>query len=204
MTYGNNKLAIKTGSFYKNRSHKFVLPILIRSYGKSMTLLYNIMCKAAVGVNDKTAANLGVTYYRHLFILVDIKATKVKIIQTQLYKDFASFMKDVRSHEAYEYDYCYEQNMQMVILKLPEKYNEVIENFLKGSYSKMLSEEEIERIFTRDRDIHTKSVLKKDINIKSQFTEEVRKNFFMDDSPEVDWYEFDFPPEHKEEIFNNK
>ena len=35
-------------------------------------------------------------------------------------------------------------------------------------------------------------------------TEEVRKNFFMDDSPEVDWYEFDFPPEHKEEIFNNK
>jgi len=204
MIYGNNKLAIIKGNFYKNRSHKFVLPILIRSYGKSMTLLYNTMCKAAVGVNDQTAANLGITYYRHLFILIDVKATKVKIAQTQLYKDFASFMKVIRSHEAYEYDYCYEQDMQMIILKLPEKYSEVIEEFLKGSYSKMLSEEEIERIFTRDKDAHTKSVLKKDISMKSQFTEEVKKNFFMDDSPQVDWYEFDFPPEHKEEIFNSK
>ena len=204
MIYGKNKLVIKKGSFYTNRSRKFVLPILIRSYDKSITTLYNTMSKAAVCINDHTAAKLGNLYKRHLFILVDIEATKEKIVKNQLFEDFSSFMKTLKEHEAYEHDYCYGNNMLMIVLKLPERYTETVASFRKGRYSKMLSIKDIDRIFNRDLDKDTRAILKRDVLIKQKFTEEVKKNFFIDESPEVDWSEFDFPPEMQEEVFNHK
>lgn len=197
--YGNNKFEFKKdGNVYENRTFKFVLPLL-KIYGQSIINIYNQMRKVAVGINDFTAMQLGVDYDKHIFILVDIENT-----EAYLESSFDGFLETIRQHPAYEYDYCYDFKLKlhMVIIKLPDRFVKALQHFKESRYSKMFNKADLDFFFSTKRGEVHKPILTKEHSYKKIFEEKIKENFVLQEAPQEEWYEYDFPLELKEEIFN--
>jgi hypothetical protein len=196
--YGKRKINIKKNlQPYENRTYRFVLPI-IKVYGKQLLSLFSSLKKVAVGINDYTAMELGIEYDKHIFILIDVQNTE----------NFDDLLWTIKQHPAYEYDYVFDiyNQLHMIILKMPQKFINVLEHFKSGNYSKMFTKEDLQ-FFFGGKDWHSvhkeiKPILTKQEAYKPVFEKKIKEEFMIVDLPNIEWKEFDFPPELKEEIFN--
>lgn len=87
---------------------------------------------------------------------------------------FLNFLKQIRKSSYYYDDYIYDEKIHIVVYNLPEKYNKAYDEFIKGKYSKMFSEEEIKELFTHEDNI---AVLKKLPQYKEIFINQVKRTF---------------------------
>lgn len=196
--YGKNKLDVTKGSpFYKNRTFKFILPI-IKLYGKTFLDIYNSLRKIAVGINDYNIASMDIIYNKHIFILIDVDATQC----------FDDLLEMIKIHPAYENDYIYSMtyNLHMLVIKIPNDFISTLENFKQGRYSQMYNQDNLDLLFKNDipkvGKNPIKMVLRKDSAYRPIFEAEIKKHFRIEDVPQVEWDEYDFPIELKEEVFN--
>mgnify|MGYP000962993679 FL=1 len=143
-------------------------------------------------------------------------------INLQKYREkFQQFLHFVRIQHYYTSDYVYKYDKfstgHVVVLKIPYIFKNAMYNFIKGKYSLMYSEEQINKYFgfrkfdnkTLEREVNkiiksTRDVFLKDEKRKKAFIKRVNFDFDTNIKEEMfnDNFELDYPPRFSEEIFN--
>lgn len=191
---GNIEMELSKGEAFENRTWKYLLPLL-REYGKAFTGKINSVFKVACGIGDIVIENSGTKYEKHLFVLLDTKISN---------RFFLAFIDWIRVQPYYEDDYVFgdiqKSTKHMVVLQLPEKFHNSLEEFKKGRYSKMYDKDVIDNIFKNKPEV--KRVLIRDNNYKLKFIEEVNSNFNTNiEDFDIENYELDYPFNTTEETF---
>lgn len=184
-------MKITIGRVYKNRTLKYILPLIKKYHDNLLITMLNSVGILAVGIGDMLYDS---KQYKnqHVFILIDNKANP------SIFNELIDYIMD---KEYYEDDYSFDNiitgRMQMVILKLPE---DVIQQFLDGKYSKMYYYEDA-RDFIIDNNVY--NVLIKSKEHKPTFIKELEIEFGTTlTMEELGDRELDIPPKKSEEIFN--
>ena len=122
-----------------SKSWLYLTPLL-RLYGNNFANSI-IPLTEQVGVGDSA---IGVEYSNHIFWL--LKGSIYKVYQVVFH---------LREQDYYEDDYAYsdltnlhEDNyLHMIIIKIPDMYNGVVEKFLEGRFSEMLDAEVVKELY---------------------------------------------------------
>jgi hypothetical protein len=184
-------MKIKIGKVFKNRTLKYVLPMIKKYYDDTLVSLLNSVGILAVGIGDFLIEK---DYKQHVFVLVDSK------VNPRIFNELIYYVED---KEYYEDDYSFDNlltgRLQMIIFKLPE---DIIQTFLLGKYSKMYYFEDACEFLKNDNAF---DVIIKNKKHKPKFIKEVKTEFGTElKMEEVGTRELDIPPIKKEEIFNYK
>jgi len=203
-------MEIKKDSLITNKTRKYLYPI-INYYGDKFVGIMNSLNKAGIGIGDMILERSGITYERHLFILINLKKTYLSGV------NFPEVLNLLREHHSYEDDYRYDLTgkYHMIVIKIPDKYISSFENFKQSQFSKMFSEEEIDLLFKNkiknddyQKQINDiKSILKKDVEYQKEFRKLISQKFKMkleEIHPDALTGELDFNIKNKEEKFNYK
>lgn len=181
-----------------NKTKRYLTPCL-RTYGETFINRYSGVFKVAIGIGDIVAIKSGVSFEKHLFILLESKTN---------FQSYITFMKWIREQEFFEEDYAYDHiakgHLHMVVIKLPEECYNAHDNLLKGKFSEMYSPEELKKFF--DESSEEYKVLIKDHNYKLDFSKKLKEEYEIDLTPDDidDKFEFEFPIKEIEEIFNTE
>lgn len=203
-------MKIQLGKIYINRTRKYLFPI-IKEYDTEFTSKINSMFKVGIGIGDMILNKSGIHHEKHIFLLVDAKASVVNFHET---------LEWLREHPAYEDDYAYDNvydgRLHMIVIKIPNNRIETFEKFKCGQFSKMYTPEDIKKFFTyhgKDQEgmkmyQNIQKVLIHEHNYKIEFAKQIQQEFHIPEhySPnEIDPNaEFDFPILLQEEFFNVK
>lgn len=199
-------MMLQNGKLYKNRTYKYLYPS-IKYYGEELRLKLNTVSKMAIGVGDINISSAPPA----LYILLDTSNTTL-MYQTK----FSEFLEWIRTKYFYFTDYLFTENSHMIVIKIPSKFENIIDHFLLGEYSKLYPLKEINQYFcevvcidkkieeNRNKEIlESKNILMKNINQREIFIKKVQQDFGLlvnrEDFLNV---EIDYPPKLKEEIFN--
>ena len=124
-------MKIKLGKVFKNKTLKYVLPMLKKYYDETLITMLNSVGILGVGIGDFL---INKKYSQHVFVLIDSK------FNPTIFNELIYYVSD---KDYYEDDYSYDNlltgRMQMVIFKLPE---DIIDTFIAGQYSKLYYFEE--------------------------------------------------------------
>lgn len=194
-----------------NRTYKYLLPCLYDAnteYAKRLKSLY----KYQVGLFDyaNVLNNGNITYKKCVAIVFDtnkylsnVSPTKKKIIKNSFYiKNTINFF---RKCDNYVKDYPFHDprnnDLHILVLKIPEKYYLSYSKFIQSEYSRMYDNSQME-LFTMDN--RTIKILKKDESIYKEVANSFRKEFGNINVNINNLKEFDFPLTFKlsEEIVN--
>lgn len=189
-----NKVSSQEGIF-PNKTREYLLPC-IKEYGPAFIRKFNDIFKVAIGIGDIVVINRGLSYEKHLFILLDTTIANTHFIR---------FLEWIRSEYMYQDDYVFgdiqKSKHHMIVIKFPEKFHEVISKFYKGKYSEMFKQGDIETYFSKLPD--TQKILIKDHNYKIIFVKKLNSEFGTQITPDEYDGELDFPPRPDQEVFNN-
>lgn len=188
-------MKLQVSSIVINKTHKYLLPCLLE-YGEEFSFQYHKVWKAGVGIGDIITIKSNIQFEKHIFVLLDSQRNL---------GTFENFMIWVREQSMYEDDYAYDNllsgSLHMLVLKLPEKFYTSYDLFKQSKYSKMYSVEQVNKWVSS---ASNRAVLIKDHNYKIEFAKQVKDRFGVDLKAEEidDSFEFDFPLNEDEELFN--
>lgn len=189
---------IEIGKQYINKTWRFLSPCL-KGHGAPFVNRFNRLFKLSVGIHDTLLGGSPLSNGRNIYILIDKKYKE---------KYFTEFMSFLSYQEYFKGDYCPDTDLiksrkHMVILEIPEEYNNAYDSFLKSQYSKMYTKEQLEILFSGTLKGTDVGILTKSKSAFESFTKEVSKEFKTIINP-LDFYEteYAFPLKKREEIFN--
>lgn len=210
-------MEIHSGKLFKNKTWRYLYPTL-KCYGPDLDNYITSFIKLSIGIGDTNVA----FEEDNLFILFDVELKNHMQINLQKYREkFQQFLHFVRIQHYYTSDYVYKYDKfstgHVVVLKIPYIFKNAMYNFIKGKYSLMYSEEQINKYFgfrkfdnkTLEREVNkiiksTRDVFLKDEKRKKAFIKRVNFDFDTNIKEEMfnDNFELDYPPRFSEEIFN--
>ncbi len=210
-------MRIISGNVIKNRTYKYLFPVL-KTYGGKLQDYLNSFYKLAVGIGDNNYKSSDDC----LYILFDVNynlAGKKNSMENRAY--FEEFITWLKNQSFYKTDYMYDISgvncYHMVVIKIPEEYLNAYSNFLQGKYSQMYTDKQISKLFdilNNDTNVpgitirnsrvkECRDVFKRTPSRLKEFVEIVNKEFGTQVSEEhFKDAELDFPIKVKEEIFN--
>ena len=197
----NTEMDIVIGKLYINRTVRYLVPGL-GFYGPTLKTKLNLVFKLAFGIHDTLLEGSHLEGQKNIYILVD------KLVRPEL---FQNFMDWVKHQEYYVTDYVYDSILEnhsrkhMIVLAYPPSMEDAYDKFLLGNYSKMYTRQEITSYFAEESKLETRQVLMKTVHAKHRFIYSVKETFDTQ-LEEQDFltgsWEYDFPPNTKEEFFN--
>jgi len=183
-----------------NRTYKYLLPCLYDNkteYKKRLKSLF----KYQIGLFDyaNMVNNGEVTYSKCVAILFDsskyfsvVSNSKKKVIRNSFY--IKSTMKFFRKADNYVKDYSFHDprnnDLHILVLKIPEKYYTAYSKFIKSEYSRMYTSKQMEMFTLDDRVV---KILKKDQTIFKEISNSFESEFGTSIDHIDDLKEFDFP-----------
>ena len=191
-------MQIEIGKYYVNKTWRFLLPCL-RGHGDIFVSKFNPVFKLAVGIHDTLLDNSKKSDGRSIYILCDKFANRIA---------FDEFLDWIKYQDAYIADYCPDSEIlksrkHVIIIKIPELYNDAYDHFLQGNYSLMYLKEELNLLFSNPGKKKEYDILSREPKIIEEFVKEVNKEFktnaVIDDFKNA---ELELPLKKTEEIFN--
>ena len=191
-------MQIEIGKYYVNKTWRFLLPCL-RGHGDIFVSKFNPVFKLAVGIHDTLLDNSKKAEGRSIYILCDKFANRIA---------FDEFLDWIKYQDAYIADYCPDSEIlksrkHVIIIKIPEVYNDAYDNFLQGNYSLMYLEQDLKLLFSSSTKQKEYDILSRNPKIIEEFTKVVNKEFktnaVIDDFKNA---ELEIPLVKTEEIFN--
>jgi hypothetical protein len=183
-------MKIEIGKFYMNKTREYLLPCLC-DHGKTLMKAINGLKKLAVGTGDQFIT--GSVHKNHIFLLVDIDC-----------KNFTQILKWIKTQSFYVNDYPFDDILSgyqhMIVLQIPENYEDAKPEFVEGKYSKMYTQEQINHVFNN----RYMDVLVRDKEKLISFISTVNKMYDVRIDYRTWQGEVEFPPVKEEEIFNFK
>ena len=190
-------MQIELGKIYVNKTYKYLLPCL-KMHGPTFVVKLNSIFNLAFGLHDCLLDGSDYQQQKLIYILSD------KLYQPAKFQNFLNYVK---CQDYYVTDYAYDDiekgRKHMVVIKFPEKYNDIYDKFKKGKYSKMYCKDEIEQFFPKDSEV--KRILVKSLSMRDVFIQKVFDSFgttLSHKDLKDENIEYDFPPEKQKEFFN--
>ena len=191
---------IEIGKYYVNKTWRFLLPCL-RGHGDVFVKKFNPIFKLAVGIHDTLVDGSKISKGRNIYILCD------KLTQEKLYNEFIEW---IRCQSYYVGDYCPDSEIidsrkQMIVINIPEMFNDAYDNFLQGNYSVMYLDNELKALFSSLERKKELNILTRNSSIIVDFIKQVNEEFktFVNEE-DFKMSELELPLKKKEEIFNCK
>lgn len=191
-------MEIKIGEYYVNKTWRFLMPCL-RGHGDEFVKRFNPLFKLGVGIFDSFAQGNPWTKGRNIYILFD---------KYYLPRQFNDFLEWIKQQSYYRFDYCPEADIissrkHMVVLHIPEVFNDAYDHFLQGSYSTMYLDSEIGILFSNSERQQEKKILTRDSSILDDYVKKVNDRFGTNaTNSDFQISEYEFPLQKDEEIFN--
>jgi len=189
---------IEIGKYYVNKTWRFLLPCL-RGHGDVFIKKFNPIFKLAVGIHDTLTDGSSISNGRSIYILCDKLTNKV---------NFDEFLDWVKYQEYYIADYCPDSEIlksrkHMIVLSVPEMFNDAYDHFLQGNYSLMYLEQELKLLFSNNTRKKEYDILSRNPQIINDFVKEVNEEFGTNvKSDSFKNSELELPLKKTEEIFN--
>ena len=189
---------IEIGKYYVNKTWRFLLPCL-RGHGDIFVSKFNPVFKLAVAIHDTLLDDSKKSEGRSIYILCDKLGNKPA---------FDEFLDWIKYQDCYVADYCPDSEIlksrkHVIIVKIPEIYNDAYDHFLKGNFSLMYLEEDLKLLFSNPQKKKEYDILSRNSEIVEEFVKEVNKEFktlvTADDFKNA---ELELPLKKTEEIFN--
>jgi hypothetical protein len=189
---------IEIGKYYVNKTWRFLLPCL-RGHGDIFVSKFNPVFKLAVAIHDTLLDDSKKAEGRSIYILCDKLANKIA---------FDDFLDWIKYQDYYIGDYCPDSEIlksrkHVIIIKIPEVYNDAYDHFLKSNFSLMYLDEELKLLFSNPGKKKEYDILSREPKIIEDFVKEVNKEFgsnaIVDDFKNA---ELELPLRKTEEIFN--
>lgn len=191
---------IQIGECYVNKTWRFLLPCL-RGHGDVFVRKFNPVFKLAVGIHDMLVDGSPIMNGRSIFILCD------KLVHQ---REFENFLEWIKYQSYYIADYCPDSEIlksrkHVIVVAVPERFNDAYDHFLQGSYSTMYLEDEIKLLFSGEVRKQEYDILMRGAKTVDDFVKKVNIEFGTTAMPEdFKMAELDFPLVKTEEIFNYK
>ena len=191
-------MQIEIGKYYVNKTWRFLLPCL-RGHGDIFVSKFNPVFKLAVGIHDTLLDNSKKSDGRSIYILCDKFTNRIA---------FDEFLDWIKYQDSYIGDYCPDSEIlksrkHVIVISIPEVYNDAYDNFLQGNYSLMYLEQDLKLLFSSSTKQKEYDILSRNPKIIEEFTKVVNKEFktnaVIDDFKNA---ELELPLKKTEEIFN--
>lgn len=191
-------MQIIIGTYYVNKTWKYLVPCL-SDYGSTFKAKYNSLFKLATGVHDCIFDGTKYENGRYVYILID------KLYRPAVTQNILQWMTYQSCYvTSYAFDDLVKGRKHMLVLSIPELYNDSYDSFIKGSYSQMYSDNQIDILFP-DPTNEVRAVLKRTKNAYSSFITKVNSSFDSNiTKKDLIGAELDFPLEKGKEFFNYK
>lgn len=201
-------MLLKLGNIVINPTARFLAPILstfTTQFLQNFNLIRTSLLGFAIGDLSYDKAKKQ-THNYFLFIVVSVNGVydtkKNRFLSS---KQSRIVLKQVLGYfktTSYYYDdYIYDDNIHVIVIKLPQEFNQAYDNFIKGKYSAMYSDAEIKILFSDKNNI---AILKKLPEYKETFKEKIKQRFGVsignykseipDEIINTDNTEFELPP----------
>jgi hypothetical protein len=151
-----------------------------------------------MGIHDCVLDGTDFENQRLIYMLLDKKYNP---------RAYESFMNWIKHQNFYVTDYSHDVTLDgrrhMVVVKVPKKFEDAHEQFIKSRYSSMYLPEEIETLFEGEDSRKVKEILLQYDSARKEFVDKVN-NTFKTAMRIEDTYggELDFPIEKEKEYFN--
>ena len=186
-------MQIEIGKVYKNKTWKFLL-VCLKGYGDVFVRKFNPLFKLGMGVGDDYMKDVECCQGKNLFIMID------KLSYEKLSEDFLRY---VRYQTYYKYDYAIGNRKHMIVLSIPEIFEDAYDQFMEGRYSMMFSQENVKLLFSSSERKEEYGILMKEEETRKKFIKKVNEEFGTSvQTFDTFLKEYEFPPNMKEEIFN--
>ena len=171
----------------------------LRGHGDIFVSKFNPVFKLAVAIHDTLLDDSKKAEGRSIYILCDKFANRIA---------FDEFLDWIKYQDAYIADYCPDSEIlksrkHVIVIAIPEVYNDAYDNFLQGNYSLMYLEQDLKSLFSSSTKQKEYDILSRNPKIIEEFTKVVNKEFktnaVIDDFKNV---ELELPLKKTEEIFN--
>lgn len=185
---------------FVNKTSRFLLPCL-RGYGEDFVKRFNSFYKYAVGISDSYWYGVTKDRGRYIFILCN---TGKNIYQIH------NFLHWIKKKPFFVESYCPDaaiktSNKLMIVLEIPERFNNAYDMFVQGKFSQMFTEEEKELLFL-DKNLESYQILSRSIDYMESFVNKLNSEFEtsikVKDFDEIP-PEMEIPLKSVEEIFNS-
>lgn len=187
-------MKIQLGTIYINRTKTYLVPILCE-HGKTFEDKVANMFKLAMGLGDFALIEMGLVIKNSVFILIDTKFTRTK---------FKENLNWIRCQKYYKFDYPFDDvhtgHLHMIVVSIPEKYNDSLLEFHTGRYSKMYNYQDVRRFFQEDKDEF--KVLTKNPEMLITFVDKINNMFKTNVEYDTFGGEYDFTLKDEDEYFN--
>lgn len=189
---------VKISQIYINKTWKYLVPAT-KIYGDLFKVRMENLYKLAAGYGDECyPRKVG----KSIFLVVD------KLYIPDKYNHTMTWL---RNQDYYITDYPFDNietgRMQMIVLKFPDEFSEAFDDFLKGRYSRMYTEKEIEKFYRVGDNTRTGviDILTRTSTAKREFLPKLKASFGDNinvTDEDLKFAEYDFPPQPQLEIFN--
>jgi len=189
---------IEIGEWYVNKTWRFLLPCL-RGHGNNFVEKFNLIFKLGVAIHDIILDGSDMSEGRNILIMCDKEHKK---------EDYEKFLDWIKLQDYYRGSYCPNSEVEysrkeVIIIQVPKQFYSAYDYFLKGEYSKMYTEEQIEALFSSKDKKEVLNILKKTEEAGNAFVKSIENEFGEEGVPleEIEG-EYEFPLVRKEEILN--
>jgi len=179
-----------------SKTWKYLYLAVLKGWDEELRNILNRTNKIEAAIRDEAASP----------IIRDLKDPKIYLkVRPDMYTKifFDSDLPVLRKHPSFLGDYSnYNKGQEdhIIVLKVPERFIEAFNNFLKGKYSKMYNFEEIMELYTSDAFKTYQGVLLKTREAKEDFIERLNEEFTTDFYKVEGDPEYDLPLKCSEEI----
>lgn len=194
-------MEIDESKLYINKTWTYLAPCL-RGHGDEFVKRFNPISKLALGIHDTLLDGADIAQGRNIFILCD------KGGNHKTFENF--FLEFIRDKDYFVIDYCPDSNFlssnrHMIVISIPEGFENAYDHFVKGEYSQMYSPLNLESLFPVETKRSEYLILSRNAEIEDEMIEKINKEFktslkITDFEDRLE--EFDLPLKAVEEIFN--
>lgn len=193
-------MQIEIGKYYENKTWRFLVPCL-KGHGDIFVMKFNGVFKLAFGIHDTIVDDSKISIGRNMYILCD------KLTNSRQFDDFLEWIK---YQEYYVADYCPDSEIlnsrkHMIVIQVPERFNDAYDHFLKGDYSQMYLDSELKLLFSNKTRKKEYDILSRNPKIMNDFAKKVNDEFGTPNAVTVSdlkFAELELPLKKSEEIFN--
>lgn len=185
---------LQPGQYNVNKTWKYLLPML-QNHGEIFKAKVSNVFKVAAGISDG--------YYKQLddrciFLLIDT------LTWQSYYKNTSTWLRHQPYYvDDYPFDDVLAGRRQMFIIRIPEEFNESYDEFLFSRYSRMYTEEQIDKLYGEDSRHGATDVLRRTTTGYMEFMDKIENSFGTKvKKSDLAGAELDFPIEPEKEIFN--